>query len=89
MLSLTMILTDYNCSEKILPHHLISIQPESSDTSEDSGQVSLNYFDNELILNDVNGALTIFYGLIELVPNLTQNFKGCYITSLWQPPRMA
>ena len=82
-----MIMADYNYSGKVLPQHIISIQPEGSDTFEDYGQVNLNYFDNEFILNDINIRTASFYGFIELVPNLTQNFKGCYVTSIWQPPR--
>jgi hypothetical protein len=89
VLSLSLILADCSFIGNAFTHHLTSTQRECSDISGNIAHSGSVCFEDEVFMNDIKVKPTIFLGCIELVPNLTVNFKSHYITSIWQPPKFS
>jgi len=88
-LSLNLILADCNFMGNTLSHQLNNNRQECPDTSGITFHSNSVCFDDELFMNDSKEKSSALCCVVELVPELTINFKSRNTTSIWQPPKLS
>lgn len=89
IITMTLILADYNFNDNGLSHNQIFEHSKCSDIPDNTDNTHSVCFEDDGFINDIKNQPNTFYSNIDLVSVLNDSFKNSYISCIWQPPKIS
>ena len=89
LLTLGLILADCGFIGTTFSDLPVKCPVENTDSSGNSGHSHPVGFEDEVFLCDSKVKATAYLGTVELIRTLSDQFKSCSVTTIWQPPKFS